>query len=373
MKQTGLMIALLALVFWSSSVQAQLWSGQLPANRATDWSSPGATIVNRTTICATIAAYGTSGSPGNPSTITNAINACTNGVVKLGTGTFHLSNGITFADKNNITLRGDGPHLTRIIFYNYQGCNGFTKDLSNRICIRTSSNWAPNPSQGTLSGNFAAGSNSLTLTTTATPAGALAVGRIMVISQDNDTSDNGYVFVCQGTANPPAGCSYSEGGGQHAFPGSGGTQQAVVVTNIVGTTVTFSPALKGPHWTSSKNPKAFWGGAEADGIGIEDLAIDGSIGNDSNGSSNIAYYGSKNFWLLRVESYGAGYYHLSCRFCVNGTIRDSYFERNMTLQAPASYQENYGIGSIVSTNLLIENNIFHKSAASVSINGSCTG
>src|SRR6185295_14426421 len=86
-----LALVLLSLTLWALPVEAQQWSGILDSSRATNWSSVGATILDRKTQCgSTIAAYN-----GSASTINSAISSCgANQFVQLGTGTFTLSSGI---------------------------------------------------------------------------------------------------------------------------------------------------------------------------------------------------------------------------------------------------------------------------------------
>ena len=70
--------------------EAQPWSGIIDPRRATDWSTAGARIPTRTTVCSTIAPF-----TGTAATINNAIAACPSGqVVQLQAGTFTLSTGL---------------------------------------------------------------------------------------------------------------------------------------------------------------------------------------------------------------------------------------------------------------------------------------
>jgi hypothetical protein len=71
-------------------------------------------------------------------TINAAIQACTaDHYVLLGPGTFIANSGITFGStinvmpKTNVTLRGSGPLLTKIVFTGSTGCGGYFPD----ICI----------------------------------------------------------------------------------------------------------------------------------------------------------------------------------------------------------------------------------------------
>src|SRR3954467_14065055 len=75
----------------------------ISANRRIDWSAAGVAggIPNRTSVCATLNSSATAVQ------INGAIASCPAGqVVKLDGGTYHLSAGIVFDNKSNVTLRG---------------------------------------------------------------------------------------------------------------------------------------------------------------------------------------------------------------------------------------------------------------------------
>ena len=100
----------------ATSVDAQTI---ISASRRIDWSQAGAPdgIPNRSTICAAL-------SPGvTAAQINSAITSCPSGqVVKLNAGTYNLSTGIVFNNKNNVTLRGAGPDQTFLIFSAGNSC-----------------------------------------------------------------------------------------------------------------------------------------------------------------------------------------------------------------------------------------------------------
>src|SRR5258708_5646789 len=99
---------------------AQSWSGVLNPSRAIDWSRVGAGAIPSggwTQCGATIARYGSAGSPQSTSTINNAITSCpANHYVLLGPGTFYLSDKLVMG-ANNVVLRGSGPDKTILRFY----------------------------------------------------------------------------------------------------------------------------------------------------------------------------------------------------------------------------------------------------------------
>src|SRR6266496_189690 len=115
----------------------QSWSGVLAPNRAIDWSTAGATIVNRSTICATL-------NPGaTVAQINTQIAACNNGVVLLTAGNYPgLAGQIVFNNKSNVTLRGAGADQTFLVWSSRGACNGLGADI---CIINGASNDRDNP------------------------------------------------------------------------------------------------------------------------------------------------------------------------------------------------------------------------------------
>ena len=109
MKRLG-KLSLLSFLFGLvvATAQAQTpWSGIISSSRATNWSSAGVSggipSGSWAQCGSTITAYGSTGSPGSPSTINNAVTSCPpNTYVQLGAGTFYLNSGILIA--GTITL-----------------------------------------------------------------------------------------------------------------------------------------------------------------------------------------------------------------------------------------------------------------------------
>src|SRR5271168_3664699 len=116
----------LSALLWASlslTSFGQPYSGIISSSRATTaWSTAGlvGTATPDTppdaswTQCgSTIAAYGSSGSPGSTSTIQTALSGCSaNHYVLLGSGSFYLTGTLTFP--SSVALRGAGPNLTHI-------------------------------------------------------------------------------------------------------------------------------------------------------------------------------------------------------------------------------------------------------------------
>ena len=178
------LLCIFALLLFSPSGFSQQWAGYLSSQRAIDWSSNGATIVNRTSQCgSTIAAYS-----GSAATINSALTACagSNGYVQLAAGTFTLSSSI-ITSASNVTLRGMGPDPTFIVFTaTSTNCNGVG---GTSFCAWNGSSGSFQfPSSGNIAnvtGTMTSGTTSLTFSNTT----ALAIGKIVIFTQNDDAAD----------------------------------------------------------------------------------------------------------------------------------------------------------------------------------------
>jgi hypothetical protein len=322
------------------------------ALRRVDWTQAGANVVHRTAQCgSTIAAY--SGSAG---AINDAIANCPGGqVVQLGPGTFTLSSGILFT-KDNVTLRGSGPNSTRLVFTSAGGTSCF--GITAVVCVRgTDEWWAPGDSKLHFSadwtGGYTKGTSTLTLSTTA----GLSTGTILTLDQLNDGGDTGQIWVCTSTT-----CSNE--GGNSMGRRNRAQQQMVRVAGVMGNTVTITPAIAMPNWRSSQNPGVMWGSDVVSGAGIEDLSIDTSAVE----VNSVTFFHAYDCWLRNIRSVRPRRAHVVYWHGAHITIRDSYFEEG---QAHAS--QSYGVESFVSSDNLVENNIFHRVTSPLMVNGTCTG
>src|SRR5262245_30240351 len=126
---------IVGVLIGSQSPSAQV-SSILSAARRIDWSTAGVPggIPTRTTICATLGTAGqlpTFVQSVTAAQINIAISNCpANQVVKLSTGTYNLSSGITI-NKDNVTLRGEGADATILKFTGGVSCNG----LGAVVCV----------------------------------------------------------------------------------------------------------------------------------------------------------------------------------------------------------------------------------------------
>jgi len=376
-----LYLAILLLSLTPNVARAQAWSGILSPGRAIDWTQAGAgTIPNRTTICSTVAAYGSAASPQPGTAINNAIASCPSGqVVSLGAGTFYLSSGITFAGKNNVTLRGAGPNQTFIIFSGNTDCGGTgwanicavastTNDSSNWV---NAANWTAGYAQGTT-----------TITLDGVPN--LAVGSILILDQCNSglsgkapsgsglfnqtdagclsgtVADNGNLFICSLTGTCALEGATSSGRG--ATPsGTRGQRQLVKVTSISGSgpyTVRITPGLYAPNWNAGQSPGAYWAnGPPITGVGIENLSLDNT--GDTTLQGAITFFNAYGCWVKNIRSLNPSNKHFVAYQSNHNTVRDSYFYGT---QRAAS--ESYGTDNGYSAgDNLFENNIFQHVAS----------
>ncbi len=333
----ALAVAMLLTVAPSGAAQ----TGIIDPGRRVDWTTVGIPggIPNRATICATL-------NPGaTAAQINNAIAACNNGVVFLNAGTYNLSTGIDFAGHSNVTLRGAGPDKTLLVFSGSVGCWGPNAD----VCVRNADfNWTGGAAHSTTwTAGYAKGTTQITLGSTA----GLAVGTVIILDQDNDTTDTGAVYVCD-TNNTCATdtTSPSSSPGRNLNGVDRNQQQFVQVTAITGNTVTISPGLYMPNWRASQNPGAWWASTQATMDGVENLAMDHTNGGQVAG---ILFFNAYKCWAKNVKSLNANRDHIWLYQTARTVIQDSYFYGT---QNAAS--QSYGVETFMTSDNLVQNNIF---------------
>jgi hypothetical protein len=393
-RSLSLLTLFLLLLMMPAAAHAQAWSGIISPSRATDWSTagiPGGIPSGSWTQCgSTIAAYGTSGMPTSPATITNAIAACgTNQYVLLGPGQFYLNNGIDFASKSNVVLRGSGPNSTFIhISGSVFGCNGF----GSSVCIAGSNSSAFG---GVTDANWTAGYSQNATTITLSAIGGAVVGVTPIILDQCNTgyrgngsnntctgawADNGGFYVCDQSGSQASGGNPSIAGCDTQTPA--GTywplrsQQEVVVVSQCdgnstpghvcssGTSITISPGIRAPNWASGLSPKAHIPTATITNSGIENLYLDQQTTNNE----AIVMFTSSKCWVKNVASHYANFYHVVNFFSSHNVIRDSYF-----YWTDNAFSESYGIGGFDTGDLLMENNIFQGVSNPIVFSGPCPG
>lgn len=331
-------------------------SGSVPAtnpiapSREIDWSTtnPGVVggIPSRSTVCSSLT------SSASAATINAAIAACpANQVVSLAAGTYNLTSGLVFNQKNNVTLRGAGGYSTFLNFTGNVSCRGLTA----AICAEGDGNYSGSPvNSANWTAGYSVGTTSITLSST----NHLAIGSLLILDQTDDSSDPGSTYVCQSTA-----CSQEGPGG--AGRSGRGQQQIVTVTGISGSTVSFTPGLYMPNWSSSHSPGAWWATTNVSGDGIENLSINNA---SSGASAGIMLMNSTNCWIKGVRSLNGNRNHVWLYLSAHDEVIGSYFYGT---QGGAS--QSYGIELFQTSDVLVENNILQHIVAPTIENGANAG
>ncbi len=312
-------------LLFSTLAFGQAWSGVLSTSRATDWTQagiPGGIPSSSWTQCgSTIAAYGTSGSPASPATINSALASCSGSseYVLLGAGDFYLNAAIfPTTGTHHVELRGSGPTQTRLHFSAASTC----QEGGCLVGFATSSgNYPGGP--GTVAnwtGGYTQGSNTITVDN----GSAITAGTTMLILDQCDTGfsgapctgsavDNGNFFSCEadlvwsGTpySSSYTGCSYT--GPVGAERPNRGQEEYVTATSCSPacgtagtTTVTISPPLRHPNWSSGNTPQ-MWTIPAANYVGVRNLFIEMSnLTNYSATTAGIEFGGTQYYWVQNV-------------------------------------------------------------------------
>jgi hypothetical protein len=345
------LFVLLVLLCLPTCAGAQPWNGILDASRAADWSNAGIPggIPNRTTICATLHPGATAAQ------INAAIAACpANQVVFLNAGTYNLAAGIDFANRSNVTLRGAGPDQTFLNFTGGVGCHGLQAD----ICIgNAETNWQGGPIHiANWTAGYGKGATQITLSST---TGIKPGSTLLVLDQLNDASDTGTIFVCEAR-----NLCAKEGPS-----GNGRTnrtqQQLVLATAVSGNTVTISPGLYMPNWRAGQSPGAWWGDTVITNVGLEDLSLDHT---NSLGLQGVGMFNAYRSWIRNVRSITPNRNHVWLSIAARIVVRDSYFYGTQNARS-----QSYGVEAFISSDVLVENNIFQHIVSPNMMNGSAGG
>jgi len=357
-----LIVCLLSLVT-PVAAHAQAWSGIVSPSRATDWSNAGVSggIPNRTTICAVL-------KPGvTAAQITGAIDACPNGqVVMLTAGTYNLSDAIQFSHPKQVTLRGAGADRTKLVWTPSTVVTESCQGPNALVCFRNGApfNSADMPGHVTAwTDGYAQGTTVITLASTS----GLAVGDKVFLDQLDDAFDTGDIYVCTTES-----CT-SQGGNNFGRPGRSQVQ-VVKVTAINGAQVTISPPLHMPNWRGAQAPSAWWGSETVTNSGLEDVTLDNSA--TTAAGVIVVFMNAMDSWVSGIRTVSTNTCSTqSCDrarvmlyYSGNITVRDSYF-----YGTKASALTSYGVEVAMSTNLLVENNIFQHVTAPVVMNSPNSG
>jgi len=341
-----ILLCLCVLFLAPAASRAQSWTGLLnpvsgagacsPANITTaqkcgssNWSSVGVVsgIPNRTTICSTL----TSGA--SLASINSALSACPAGqVVLLGAGTYTINGTVNVP--SNVTLRGAGT-LSTIL--NTTGTSGSAIQMGSG---------GPNyntPAAHTITAGATAGSNSITLDSVA----SVSVGTLLAVSELNDP-----VYVTINSAN--GACTWCDGTGDGGVRTRG---QIVQVTNVTGTTVTFTPPLYSNYGSATGTGPAlvYYFPVSVHDAGVENLQV---FANGTGYSQTWGMSACANCWIKGVFDNYADGDHASIFWSFHVEIRDSYFS-NAYDHSPGTFDADVNIGDKTSESLL-ENNIFER-------------
>jgi hypothetical protein len=353
------------LLSLSPFTHSQSSSGLLAPNRSIDWSSAGAGVIPaRTTICATLS------SGASMASVQSAIASCPAGqTVLLGSGTYSTASSLILTT-SNVTLRGAGPKLTKLVFTGTStNCLGIGPVA---MCLYNGDSGAIGFAANvlTVSSGMTQGSTSVVLGSapvfnicgsgSSACSGSISnlhIGSLISFNQLDDSTDTGNAFFNGST-------TYSQQGDNgNVFPGRSQIQ-VVTVTGISGSTVTFTPALYAPNWSSGKSPLAtFSSSPPLTGFGLENLTVDTqAVTGSTSDAAMIQFIWATNSWIKNVAMVNATttstamHKHVWVAASSHITIRDSYEYGS----SPSS--EAYGMDFWQSGDSLAENNICQKVA-----------
>jgi hypothetical protein len=285
-----------------------------------------------------------------------------------------MSTGLVWQTITGVELRGTGSNSTFLNFTGDSGCSGISAD----VCFEdTSVNYQGGPSN---TANWTAGYSAATTTITLSSVSNLKVGFPIILDQVDDTSDSGDIYICITTNT----CSYAGTGG-YSRPGPPDRAQSQMVTVTQcdgnstpghacssGTNITISPGLYMPNWNEipgTSLPGAWWSSNPSQMDGIRNLSMNHVTANPDNG---VQFFNCINCWASGVRSVmtasGSSETHVNLWNSPHVTVQNSYF-----YQTGATPNVRYGVGMSLTSDSLVQNNIFEQVEAPVPINGSCSG
>jgi hypothetical protein len=269
---------LLLLAAFSLCAWPQPWSTFLDPSRAIDWTNGvGFAIPNYTTNCATqptLTANSVAAAITNRQQMQTALASCdaTHNVVNIPAGTYYIY-GWNYGTQGRQVVRGAGPLSTSVVL---TASGGFSMQPANPL------GWAnqlpPSGTQQCLwSGGFTQGSTTITLSSC---IGTPTASQLLILSQANDSSDTGGVYICDSYN---ANCAV-EAAGNPDGPRIGSStysQQQVTWINSVtnngdGTySVAISPGVYFSNVRIGQTPFARWPNT-VQNEGLENITIDHS-------------------------------------------------------------------------------------------------
>ncbi|GAA5161821.1 hypothetical protein GCM10025770_11670 [Viridibacterium curvum] len=327
----------------------------MPADRRTVW-NPGLNAVGGIPARSTI--YQTLSPSGNDDTaaIQAALNTCPAGqVVRLAAGTFKISGMGLELPRSNITLRGAGSSVTRLV----------QADNASYPVIVVGTRWVKHTESRPLTANGAKGSYSITVSS----AAGLKIGEIITLNQVSDDTRSDTVAPVRKVYWGKNTLSPTDDTRRWFCELNRPIGQSLEITAINGNQITFNTPLHIDFETAlsahicrfstqdpdSKGWSAPWA-SQVDATrytGIEDLAVVNGGGGD--GGGNIHFWACAYCWVKNVESSGSIGHSCNLENSFRCEVRDSYFH---STRDPNPGGAGYGIGlNVYSSDCLFENNI----------------
>lgn len=338
------------------TAHAQLWSGYVDSERGIDWQSMPYTPPDTSgwTQCGT-----TMASTSTVAEINTRIASCSaNQYVLLGAGTFTVNSLIVIQNKSNIELRGSGPLETFLV-----GTGGGCTDGSSLVCADGAGGafFNGNSSRTAISSGFTPGSTSVVVTS----ASGLSVGQPVYLNQDNEDLFASYA--------PFVSCAapYIVGGGscQGTVNSGRGMGQWVEITNITGTTITFTPAIYYTRASQSLSPSMeFFSTVHAENVGITNMTVETTAA-DGGAYGSVQFNGVNGGWMRNVRIDGCNNTCVKVHHSRKISIFENYFYR----QNSFTISTHYGVLLCCSSDIAVYNNICQQIQACFMGNGGVAG
>jgi hypothetical protein len=281
--------------------------------------------------------------------------------VELAAGTFTLSTGLVFNNKNNVTLRGAGPDQTIL---NFTGAGSLYYPCLFCVGGAQGDAWSGAPNTATWDSGYGVGVTQIVVTRL-TGSHVPATGEQIFTDQCNDglSGASGNPSCGTGTASKGpdlAVCDQPQGLCSGDSPTDAGRQrrgnvQGHLITNVSGTgpyTIDITPGIYMPNISAARSPGAFWyNSAPIVGVGIEDLSARNTGVSTSSGGT-FMFIHTHNSWIKHVRSLNTNNKHVKFHEGTHNTVRDTYF-----YGSPCA-SEAYGVDTYAGSDNLVENGIF---------------
>jgi hypothetical protein len=287
-----------------------------------------------------------------------------NQVVYLNAGTYTIdANGLLFGDiwnsffstegHNGVVLRGAGPGKT-------------VMHINSPIHVSCNNMWSGAiPTSGAYLWNsgYAQGTTSITVDPGAA-ANGLAAGDLIMLTQENDIN----LVEIGGTTSPQI--IFTDANGKDCNQ----IQWVKVVSLVNGTNLTIYPGVYMTNYQASLHPQIIWNGPlwqstlnNSMMIGIEDMTIDGQNGWAS--FAVIEFDFSYNCWVRNIDFTNVPYAAVKFIHSAHGAVEDCYIHNSNTGGAA----ESYGVNPCMSSDILVENNIFYKITSPLLLDAGVSG